>query len=357
MHENCLLRPGHFRLVDNPILPKALLLQAELDRAAGNVDAAFDKYRKVYEDFPANPEYPRAAVAYARMLEDRGNVDDAMAVFAKVESNSPPEWKAAAYCAKARQLEKAGDTAAARDTYEAGTHAAPWGSVTWLEAAEGLGRLNIDMIFSTDRTPESKVYTVGRGDSLTSIGIKLNTTQGLLMAANGMNDPNKLHPGQNLKYTPKDFRIVIERSTCRLYLFDGEGLFKMYYVGLGKSNHETTIGQYRLGNKEKDPTWHKPGAGPIPAGDPNNELGTRWMPLVPEADGLPRDLGIHGTIRPESIGKYESMGCPRMHNAEVEELFDLVVRSTPVSIVEKYYAGDRTADDGVEEEEHSETVG
>lgn len=91
-----------------------------------------------------------------------------------------------------------------------------------------------------------------------------------------------------------------------------------------------------LGNKQKDPVWFKPGGGgSFPAGDPQNELGTRWMPLVPVEENLPTDLGIHGAVAPETIGDYKSHGCPRMLNAEVEELYDLVVRSTPVEIVEK----------------------
>ena len=77
----------------------------------------------------------------------------------------------------------------------------------------------------------------------------------------------------------------------------------------------------------------------MPGGSPENELGSRWMPLIPEEGGLPTDLGIHGTIRPDSIGKYESMGCPRMQKADVEELYDLIVRSTPVSIVDRWERG------------------
>ncbi|MCC6142734.1 MAG: L,D-transpeptidase, partial [Candidatus Hydrogenedentes bacterium] len=119
-----------------------------------------------------------------------------------------------------------------------------------------------------------------------------------------------------------------------------EGIFKRYSVGLGMPGYETTPGKYKIGNKQKDPTWHKPGAEPIPAGDPRNELGTRWMPLVPTEEGLPTDLGIHGTIAPETIGKFESHGCARLHKEEVEELYDLVVRSTPVEIVEVWQPGE-----------------
>jgi lipoprotein-anchoring transpeptidase ErfK/SrfK len=63
------------------------------------------------------------------------------------------------------------------------------------------------------------------------------------------------------------------------------------------------------------------------------------MPLIPEVEGLPTDLGIHGTIRPESVGHYSSMGCPRLQNPEVEELYDLVVRSTPVTVVDRWEPG------------------
>ena len=186
-------------------------------------------------------------------------------------------------------------------------------------------------------------YAIEKGDSITSIGIKLNTTQGLLLRANNMTDSTRLTLGARLKYTPKDFSIVIERSTCQLFVFDNRGLFKRYHCGLGMPGHETALGKFTIGNKQKDPTWFKPGAGPVTSGDPENELGTRWMPLVPAEPNLPTDLGIHGTTHPETIGQYSSHGCARLTNDEVEELYDLVVRSTPVIIVDKYTPGDATA--------------
>ena len=38
--------------------------------------------------------------------------------------------------------------------------------------------------------------------------------------------------------------------------------------------------------------------------------------------------GIHGTNNPSSIGTAASLGCIRMHNHHVEELFPLVSIST-----------------------------
>jgi tetratricopeptide (TPR) repeat protein len=329
-----LLRNVLARVDDLTISPRALMLEADIHNGAGNTDKALESLRAASQDYPASPSQPVAAMAYGRLLEAEGRVEEALAVYEDVRDHAPPELRAGALTGLGKQQEREGDLFAARDLYAQAESCAPFDSPDWQEAVDGLGRLNVDLIFSSKRTPASKVYTVQKGDALTNIGIKLNTTQGLLMRANGLTDPNKLHLGQNLKYTPKDFRITIERSSRRIFLLDEEGVFKIYSTGLGRDNHETALGRYRVGNKEKNPTWFKPGSEPIPPLDPRNELGTRWMPMVPEEEGLPKDLGIHGTIQPDSIGKYSSSGCPRMLKADVEELYDLVVRSTPVTVVE-----------------------
>ena len=42
--------------------------------------------------------------------------------------------------------------------------------------------------------------------------------------------------------------------------------------------------------------------------------------------------GIHGTNRPWSIGTYASLGCVRMFNEDIEELFEIVAPGTRVVI-------------------------
>lgn len=331
-----LLRPIIARVKNDRIVLEAVMLQADIEENDGNVPGALEALRTATEDFPNAPEQPAAAIRYARLLEASGDVASASSLFTMVSETAAPEFRVPALSGLAREKVRAGEIDAAQALYREATRLGTWGSADWREAAAGLGSINSQLIFSHAPSPGSKVYRVQKGDSLTTIGMKLNTTQGLLMRANGLDNPNRLRLRQNLKYSPKDFQVVLERSTCTLYLLDDEGIFKVYSVGLGKPGQDTTLGNYKIGNKEKNPTWHKPGAGPIPPGDPRNELGTRWMPLVPEEEGLPTDLGIHGTIAPDSIGKYSSMGCPRLHNEEAEELYDLIVRSTPVTIVEHY---------------------
>ena len=314
--------------------PRAIILQADITHHRGEPDAALQLLVEAVDKFRSTREYPFLEERKARQLEAMERFDEAREIYESLRDNAPPEIRSMGYLGLGRLAERNNDLLTARDLYRRAVEDAPWASLVWEEAVELMGRINVALIFSPMETPESRHYIVESGDNLISIGMELNTTQGLLTKANNIEDATSLRVGQRLKYTPKDFFIIIERSTCNLYLFDNRGLFKRYRVGLGKPGHETTLGKYTIGNKQQDPVWHKPGHGPIPAGDPENELGTRWMPLVPVEEGLPKDLGIHGTVAPDTIGTFASKGCARMLNSAVEELYDLVVRATPVEIVE-----------------------
>ena len=66
----------------------------------------------------------------------------------------------------------------------------------------------------------------------------------------------------------------------------------------------------------------------IPAGDPKNVLGSRWLGISKPS------YGIHGTTQPEAIGQSVTEGCVRMRNLEVEELYMLVPEGTEVVITD-----------------------
>lgn len=316
--------------------PKVLMLLAQAESQSGNAPGALALLERANAEYGAGPMQHEIAASYAQSLRANGRNEEAARVEGRLVESAPPGQRAPGLLGMAAEAEAAQDLLKARDYFRQALDDAPTGGDSWTAALDGIGRTNVTLIFSPQETPESKVYSVESRDNLMAIGMKLNTTQGLLTRANRLDDAAKLNIGQRLKYTPKDFRIVIERSTCRLYLMDKDGLFKRYATGLGMPGYETTLGEFTIGNKEQNPTWHKPGSVPIPPLDPQNELGTRWMPLIPAAEGLPKDLGIHGTIHPETVGQYKSHGCPRLCKEDVEELYDLVVRSTPVSIVETF---------------------
>ena len=63
----------------------------------------------------------------------------------------------------------------------------------------------------------------------------------------------------------------------------------------------------------------------LPPG-PNNPVGTAWFSL--DKPGY----GIHGTPKPEDVGRTESHGCFRLANWNAEHLLKLVVVGTPVFV-------------------------
>lgn len=125
-------------------------------------------------------------------------------------------------------------------------------------------------------------------------------------------------------------RIEIDKSENRLRLYENGRLLKTYPVATGRDPKQTPEGEFTIVMKIVNPSWTNPRTGEtIPGGTPRNPLGTRWLGL---SIGGGREYGIHGTNQPESIGGHVSLGCVRMHNSDVEELFRLVPIGSQVVI-------------------------
>ncbi|MCF7872978.1 MAG: L,D-transpeptidase family protein [Candidatus Omnitrophica bacterium] len=186
--------------------------------------------------------------------------------------------------------------------------------------------INIKLLFSPyDEDSCSKKYRVERGDSLSKIAKKFNTTVGLIKKANNLTS-NKIIPGQELKVNVCEFSIVVDKSQNLLFLKRDGKIFKTYIVATG-TDGRTPEGEFEIINKLVKPTWYKAGAIVLPD-NPDNILGSRWMGIDK------RGYGIHGTTEPESLGQQVTLGCVRMSNEEVEELYDIVPVGTEVVIVE-----------------------
>jgi len=181
---------------------------------------------------------------------------------------------------------------------------------------------------------EAGRYKVQANDSLWKLCNKVFPDQfgatpevGLIQLVNGMST-DRLKLGQELAVPTQPVTVSVDMLQHGLSVWLGDTLVAAYRVGLGKENR-TPAGSFTILVKQEKPTWFFDGR-TIPFGDPENVLGTRWLGFddQPGATGL----GIHGTTAPESIGRDESMGCVRMRNEEVEELFDLLPRGTRVTI-------------------------
>ncbi len=178
----------------------------------------------------------------------------------------------------------------------------------------------------------------------------------------------KIGPGDKFNVFKKDkninFHLVIDlsKSKMRFYIIDLDTnermLLKTYKVGLGridsqkKSGYLTPIGKYSLGDKV---AIYKP----TTTGFFQNKktemirvFGTRWIPFEKELEGCSESakaLGIHGAPwindpatnqlveEKSTIEHYESDGCIRLCQDDMEELFAIIItKPTTVEIVQDF---------------------
>jgi hypothetical protein len=100
----------------------------------------------------------------------------------------------------------------------------------------------------------------------------------------------------------------------RIYLKNRQGeTLSEYRIALGAKETPSPVGSFRVIQKSRN--W---GGG----------FGSRWLGLN-VSWGI---YGIHGTNRPESIGRFASHCCFRMRNRDIEKLYEQVPLGVPVII-------------------------
>jgi lipoprotein-anchoring transpeptidase ErfK/SrfK len=127
----------------------------------------------------------------------------------------------------------------------------------------------------------------------------------------------------------KDQLIIINKKTNKLAFFENGKLIKTYSVATGKSPELTPEGSFYIREKIKNRPYYKE---KIKGGDPKNPLGDRWLGISASDKGT-YPYAIHGNNNENSIGKYVSSGCIRMHNKSIRELYDQIQVKAKVVIV------------------------
>ena len=200
------------------------------------------------------------------------------------------------------------------------------GTEWWMEGARVINEINRSIMNSTIPAPEKITYTVESGDTLDGIARAHHTTVGGLQRMNELNPTNStIYPGKKFKIIQGKWSIRISKKNFLLCLYLDQELYRIYKISTGKQDR-TPFGSFVICNKSMQPSWTQEPGVVIPYGDPKNILGTRWMGLKP-IDRVLTDvegLGIHGTTEPESIGTASSLGCIRLLNEDVEELYDFI---------------------------------
>src|SRR5215213_4046511 len=128
--------------------------------------------------------------------------------------------------------------------------------------------------------------------------------------------------------------IVVKTAERKLYLVLGDGTVIRYTVAVGRPGKQWQ-GWAQVNGKHVQPAWTPPAEvkadnptlpDVIPGGAPNNPMEAAAMTL---SGG---EYAIHGTNKPESIGKFASYGCIRMLNQDITDLFARVDVGTQVVV-------------------------
>ncbi|HUR83933.1 MAG TPA: L,D-transpeptidase family protein [Solirubrobacteraceae bacterium] len=125
--------------------------------------------------------------------------------------------------------------------------------------------------------------------------------------------------------------IAVDRDAKQLRLYKDLRLEHKYTIAVGKAGLETAAGRYKIVEKIVDPPWHVPDSDwagdlagrTIAPDDPQNPLEARWL-------GFHDGQGIHGTDDVSSLGTAASHGCIRMAVRDVEQLYGVVPKGTPL---------------------------
>ena len=186
-------------------------------------------------------------------------------------------------------------------------------------------------------------YEVRPADTLMDVARSLDLGFTQLMAVNAGINPwlppagtRITVPGFYLLPDAPRHGIVIDRAAQRLYYFPpGKEVVETYPIGIGMIGWETPIGATKVTWKEPNPTWIPPASiraefpdlpAAIPPG-PDDPLGAYALHL-----GWPGYL-IHGTNKPDAVGRDVSHGCIRLYPEDIDRLFHEVTVGTPVLVV------------------------
>ena len=188
------------------------------------------------------------------------------------------------------------------------------------------------------------VYDTVAGDTLMDVARSQDLGFTQLMAVN--RGVNPWMPGVGRQITLPNFYllpnaprrgIVIDLAAERLYYFppDKSTVVESYPIGIGVLGAVTPVGTTRIAAKVENPVWHPPPSihaerpwlpEEIPAG-PDNPLGAYAFRL-----GWPNYL-IHGTNKPDGVGRNVSHGCIHLYPEDIEKLFNEVPVGTEVRVV------------------------
>lgn len=171
------------------------------------------------------------------------------------------------------------------------------------------------MIYSRKHLLEPP-YIVQPGETLDQIAQKYNVPATLLARINGIRDPYHLEPGRELKVVRGPFSALIHLEKHELTLMVQGRYAGRFAIGVG-CDQPKLEGTYTVLEKTLYPAYRGPDGVTVSGGDPRNPLGKFWI-------GLSENVGVHGTIDPQNVGRDDSRGTICLGDRDIDDLFGIL---------------------------------
>ena len=177
------------------------------------------------------------------------------------------------------------------------------------------------VIYSTEHLIEP-AYQPQAGDTLMNIADRYEVPWQLLANINGIENPETLLAGRELKVVRGPFRAEVSLSRNELTLFVGKLYAGRFSISVG-SDPAPLPGQYQINDKQPGRTYYAGNGQTIPIDDPNNPYGRVWLDLG-------NNLCIHGS---SPNGASPGQGCIALTARDAGDIYGILSKGSGVLIV------------------------
>jgi lipoprotein-anchoring transpeptidase ErfK/SrfK len=177
------------------------------------------------------------------------------------------------------------------------------------------------VIYSREHLCEP-AYTVRRNERLSEIAQRYSVPPQVLQKINGINNPDVLVPGMELKVVTGPFRADVDVEAQELTVFLGRLYAGRFPIALG-SDFRPTEGEFVVRDKRQDRVYYGIDGRQIPAGNPANPFGQVWLDLG-------REISIHGSATADGP---QQRGCISLSPQDADDVYGILSIGSAVRIL------------------------
>ncbi|MHB8953728.1 MAG: L,D-transpeptidase family protein [Pirellulaceae bacterium] len=177
------------------------------------------------------------------------------------------------------------------------------------------------VIYSREHLVEP-AYPVRRNETLAEIAQHYNVPMELLQKINGIDNPDVLVPGTELKVVTGPFRAEVDLVGQELTLFLNGLYAGRFPITIGR-DPAPVLGDFKIREKLVDRDYFSIEGRKIEAGNPTNPFGNVWLDLG-------REVCIHGS---PSVGADPQRGCISLSPQDADDVYGILSVGSMVRIV------------------------